>query len=232
LACIQLFGSFLRGAADLRGICAISDYEYEFQMALMNRRLAPEIETDFLQPAGRYSLVSSRMLKEVFSFGGDISGLVPPNASSACASESARASFDSALLSRALRANASYCAVSVSPAIVPLSGLEIGGPSLPVPTSVMPKPPVSAIEFPEITPVKVIVNGSVPPLDKLPVTVPFVPVTEPVAVSEKELAEQVVLDGQETTLMLMSVGTLAVPVIEPLLPCVKVSEKAKSAAAE
>ena len=63
----------------LRGIRAISDYEHEFQMALMNRRLAPEIETVFLQPAGRYSFVSSRMVKEVFSFGGDISGLVPPN---------------------------------------------------------------------------------------------------------------------------------------------------------
>jgi pantetheine-phosphate adenylyltransferase len=44
-------------------------------MALMNRRLAPEIETVFLQPAGRYSFVSSRMVKEVFSFGGDVSGL-------------------------------------------------------------------------------------------------------------------------------------------------------------
>lgn len=69
-----------RGAtAVLRGIRAISDYEHEFQMALMNRRLAPEIETVFLQPAGRYSFVSSRMVKEVFSFGGDVSGLVPPN---------------------------------------------------------------------------------------------------------------------------------------------------------
>ena len=66
-------------SAVLRGIRAISDYEYEFQMALMNRRLAPEIETVFLQPAGRYSFVSSRMLKEVFTFGGDVSGLVPPN---------------------------------------------------------------------------------------------------------------------------------------------------------
>jgi pantetheine-phosphate adenylyltransferase len=72
--------ALLQGAsAVLRGIRAISDYEYEFQMALMNRRLAPEIETVFLQPAGRYSFVSSRMLKEVFSFGGDVSGLVPPN---------------------------------------------------------------------------------------------------------------------------------------------------------
>jgi pantetheine-phosphate adenylyltransferase len=73
------FARELGAAAVLRGIRAISDYEYEFQMALMNRRLAPEIETVFLQPAGRYSFVSSRMLKEVFSFGGDISGLIPPN---------------------------------------------------------------------------------------------------------------------------------------------------------
>ena len=65
--------------AVLRGIRAISDYEHEFQMALMNRRLAPEIETAFLQPAGRYSCVRSRMVKDVFSFGGDVSGLVPPN---------------------------------------------------------------------------------------------------------------------------------------------------------
>jgi pantetheine-phosphate adenylyltransferase len=66
-------------SAVLRGIRAISDYEYEFQMALMNRRLAPEIETVFLQPAGRYSFVSSRMVKEVFSLNGDVSGLVPAN---------------------------------------------------------------------------------------------------------------------------------------------------------
>ena len=66
-------------SAVLRGIRAISDYEHEFQMALMNRRLAPEVETVFLQPAGRYSFVSSRMVKEVFSFGGDITGLIPPN---------------------------------------------------------------------------------------------------------------------------------------------------------
>ena len=64
--------------AVLRGIRAISDYEYEFQMALMNRRLAPEIETVFLQPAGRYSFVSSRMLKEISSLGGDVTGLLPP----------------------------------------------------------------------------------------------------------------------------------------------------------
>ena len=73
------FARQLGATAVLRGIRAISDYEYEFQMALMNRRLAPEIETVFLQPAGRYSFVSSRMVKEVFSFGGDVTGLVPPN---------------------------------------------------------------------------------------------------------------------------------------------------------
>jgi pantetheine-phosphate adenylyltransferase len=65
--------------AVLRGIRAITDYEYEFQMALMNRRLAPEIETVFLQPAGRYSFVSSRLVKEVVSFGGKVDGLVPMN---------------------------------------------------------------------------------------------------------------------------------------------------------
>ena len=73
------FARQLDARAVLRGIRAISDYEHEFQMALMNRRLAPEIETVFLQPAGRYSFVSSRMLKQVFSFGGDVTGLVPPN---------------------------------------------------------------------------------------------------------------------------------------------------------
>jgi pantetheine-phosphate adenylyltransferase len=69
----------LGATAVLRGIRAISDYEYEFQMALMNRRLAPEVETVFLQPAGRYSFLSSRMLKEVAGLGGDVTGLVPPN---------------------------------------------------------------------------------------------------------------------------------------------------------
>ena len=66
-------------SAVLRGIRAISDYEFEFQMALMNRRLAPEIETVFLQPAGRFSFVSSRLVKEVVSLDGDVTGLLPPN---------------------------------------------------------------------------------------------------------------------------------------------------------
>ena len=63
--------------AVMRGIRAISDYEYELQMALMNRRLAPELETIFLMPDGKYSFVSSRLVKEVFMLGGSIEGLVP-----------------------------------------------------------------------------------------------------------------------------------------------------------
>ncbi len=73
------FARHLGATAVLRGIRAISDNEHEFQMALMNPRHAPEIETVFLQPAGRYSFVSSRMVKKVFGFGGDVTGLVPPN---------------------------------------------------------------------------------------------------------------------------------------------------------
>ena len=61
----------------VRGIRAISDFEYEFQMALMNRRLAPSIETVFMMPAEEYSYVSSRLVKEVATLGGNISGLVP-----------------------------------------------------------------------------------------------------------------------------------------------------------
>ena len=61
----------------IRGIRAISDYEYEWQMALMNRRLRPEIETVFLVASETYSFVSSRLMKEVLSNGGSISGLVP-----------------------------------------------------------------------------------------------------------------------------------------------------------
>ncbi|HUY81884.1 MAG TPA: pantetheine-phosphate adenylyltransferase [Acidobacteriaceae bacterium] len=63
--------------AVLRGIRAISDYEYELQMALMNRRLAPEMETIFLMSDGNYSFVSSRLVKEVFELGGSVEGLVP-----------------------------------------------------------------------------------------------------------------------------------------------------------
>ena len=62
----------------LRGIRAISDYEYELQMTLMNRRLSPGIETVFMMANEAYSFISSRLVKEVFGLGGSIKGLVPP----------------------------------------------------------------------------------------------------------------------------------------------------------
>ncbi len=62
----------------LRGIRAVSDYEYELQMALMNRQLAADIETIFMLPAEAYSYLSSRLVKEVSSLGGNIQDLVPP----------------------------------------------------------------------------------------------------------------------------------------------------------
>ncbi len=67
-----------RGArAVLRGIRAISDYEYELQMAMLNRRLNPEVETIFLMPDAQYSYVSSRLVKEAARLGGSVDGLVP-----------------------------------------------------------------------------------------------------------------------------------------------------------
>jgi len=62
----------------LRGIRAISDYEYELQMALMNRKMEPQIETVFLMPAATYSYLSSRLVREIARLGGSIQGLVPP----------------------------------------------------------------------------------------------------------------------------------------------------------
>jgi pantetheine-phosphate adenylyltransferase len=61
----------------VRGLRAVSDFEFELQMALMNRRLGPEIETVFMMPAEQYTYVSSRLIKEVFALGGPIAGLVP-----------------------------------------------------------------------------------------------------------------------------------------------------------
>jgi pantetheine-phosphate adenylyltransferase len=61
----------------VRGLRAISDFEFEFQMALMNRRLKPQIETVFMMPAEQYTYISSRLIKEVFSLGGRVHGLVP-----------------------------------------------------------------------------------------------------------------------------------------------------------
>ena len=62
----------------VRGLRAISDFEYEFQMALMNRHLAPALETVFMMPAEQYTYISSRLIKEVFMLQGSIAGLVPP----------------------------------------------------------------------------------------------------------------------------------------------------------
>ena len=72
------FARLQHAQALLRGIRAISDYEYELQMALMNRRLAPELETVFMMPAEQYSYLSSRLIRGVFRLGGSVEGLVPP----------------------------------------------------------------------------------------------------------------------------------------------------------
>ncbi len=61
----------------VRGLRAVSDFEYELQMALMNRRLNPRVETVFMMPKEDYIYLSSRLVKEVFAFGGDLTGLVP-----------------------------------------------------------------------------------------------------------------------------------------------------------
>ena len=61
----------------VRGLRALSDFETEFQMALMNRRLSPNVETVFMMPAEQYTYISSRLIKEVFSLGGQVRGLVP-----------------------------------------------------------------------------------------------------------------------------------------------------------
>jgi len=67
------------GAATIvRGLRAVSDFEYEFQMALMNRRLNPRVETVFMMPKEDFSYLSSRLVKEVFRLGGNLEGLVPP----------------------------------------------------------------------------------------------------------------------------------------------------------
>jgi pantetheine-phosphate adenylyltransferase len=67
-----------QACAIVRGLRAVSDFEYEFQMALMNRRLNPRVETVFMMPAADYSYISSRLVKEVVMLGGSVAGLVPP----------------------------------------------------------------------------------------------------------------------------------------------------------
>lgn len=73
------FARRMNAKAIIRGIRAVADYEYELRMALMNRRLEPEIETVFLLAAEEYSYVSSTLMKEVFTLGGRVEGLVPEN---------------------------------------------------------------------------------------------------------------------------------------------------------
>src|SRR5450631_818535 len=71
------YAARVKAGAVLRGIRALSDYEYELQMAMMNRKLRPDLETVFMMPAEQYSYLSSRLVREVARLGGDISGLVP-----------------------------------------------------------------------------------------------------------------------------------------------------------
>ena len=66
-----------RAQVIVRGLRAVSDFEFEFQMALMNQRLAPSVDTVFMMPAERYTYISSRLIKEVFALGGRVNGLVP-----------------------------------------------------------------------------------------------------------------------------------------------------------
>jgi pantetheine-phosphate adenylyltransferase len=71
------FAKTNKAAVVIRGLRAVSDFEYEFQMALMNRKLNAEIETLFMMPSVNYSFLSSRLVKEVFSLGGCVKDLVP-----------------------------------------------------------------------------------------------------------------------------------------------------------
>src|SRR6266581_5197803 len=71
------YAARVKASAMLRGIRALSDYEYELQMALMNRKLQPNLETVFMMPAEKYSYLSSRLVREVAQLGGSIECLVP-----------------------------------------------------------------------------------------------------------------------------------------------------------
>jgi pantetheine-phosphate adenylyltransferase len=71
------FAAKVKAGAMLRGIRALSDYEYELQIAMMNRKLSPELETVFMMPAEQYSYLSSRLVREAARLGGDVSTLVP-----------------------------------------------------------------------------------------------------------------------------------------------------------
>lgn len=79
------FAGAQNAAAVVRGLRAISDFEFEFQMALMNRKLDPKIETIFLMPKEEYTYLSSRIVKEIARLGGDVSAFVPPPVADALA---------------------------------------------------------------------------------------------------------------------------------------------------
>jgi pantetheine-phosphate adenylyltransferase len=68
-----------KGSAIIRGLRAVSDFEYELQMALMNRRLSADIETVFMMPSEEYSYLTATIVKEIASLGGSVRGLVPPH---------------------------------------------------------------------------------------------------------------------------------------------------------
>jgi pantetheine-phosphate adenylyltransferase len=74
----------------VRGLRAVSDFEYEFQMALMNRKLRPTVETVFMMPHERYTYISSRLIKEVASLGAPVTGMVPPTVEERLAQKFAR----------------------------------------------------------------------------------------------------------------------------------------------
>jgi pantetheine-phosphate adenylyltransferase len=73
------YAARIKAGVIVRGLRAISDFEYEFKMALINRKIAPEIETVFLMPNEKYSYISSTFVKEIAKFGGDVSAFVPPS---------------------------------------------------------------------------------------------------------------------------------------------------------
>jgi len=75
------------GGVLLRGLRAVSDFEYEFQLASMNRHLIPEVETLFLTPAEQYGFISSSLVREIARLGGDVSGFVPPAVDAALRAE-------------------------------------------------------------------------------------------------------------------------------------------------
>ncbi|MFK3649217.1 pantetheine-phosphate adenylyltransferase [Lysobacter enzymogenes] len=72
------FVAEIGGGVLLRGLRAVSDFEYEFQLASMNRHLIPDVETLFLTPAEQYGFISSSLVREIARLGGDVSGFVPP----------------------------------------------------------------------------------------------------------------------------------------------------------